>query len=67
MALDGKVQGFDLYGSTPPKGVNPTENKGIEPLSSPVKNNSESNSPAPTASTGGIPRGVIGTGIGGGK
>ena len=67
MALDGKVHGFDLYGSTPPKGVNPTENKGIEPLSSPVKNNSDVNSPAPTASMGGIPSGVRGSGIGGGK
>lgn len=67
MALDGKVQGFDLYGSTPPKGVNPTENKGIEPMTTPVKENNERNSPSPTYSTGGVPKGVIGSGIGDGK
>lgn len=57
MALDGKVQGIDLYGSMPPKGVNPFENKGIEPMMSPVRENSEVNNPAPDYSNGGIPRG----------
>lgn len=67
MALDGKVQGFDLYGSTPPKGVNPFEYKGIEPMTSPVKQNNEQNSPSPTYSNGGTPKGNLGSGIGDGK
>lgn len=67
MATDGKCQGYDLYGSTPPKGVNPWDNKGIEPMTSPVKANDEKNSPSPTYSNGGVPRGVVGSGIGDGK
>ena len=63
MALDGKVGNIDLYGNTPPKGVNPTENKGIEPMMMPVREMNEVNNPSPDYSDGRIPRGQVGSGI----
>lgn len=65
MAIDGKVQGYDLYGETPAKGVNPVDDKGIQPCMTPMSQPVEKNSQAPTQTGGGLPKAKYGSGMNG--
>lgn len=61
MALDGKTKGVDLYGATPPSGVDARSWKGNQPSTGGGNfdtKNMGSQSPAPTSNKGGIPSGA---------
>lgn len=59
--LDGKAKGCDLYGNTPPSGVDARSYKGNQPPSGGGNfdaKNKGSQSPAPTPMGGGLPSGT---------